>query len=264
MRRFAPALLISLLLHVGLFMLAFLTWKNSPKPAPASSVPVEIVSQIPSHQMAEAPVDKLAVKTPSPVPEPEVPVKVEPKQAPPVPEPVKSVKKPEPAKETTAPPDKNGLKKPAPQKTTAKPQRDVLADILNNTPSKASTKKQAIASTRRTTGASNFGGAAVDAGPQLSQLGQKLARMWNPSCDVPGSREVVLELTVKLSPNGRVISGPVWTNRSNDPVWEAAFNRASAAIAKGQQFQLYLDLPQDAYNTDLPFTFDAKKACAGQ
>ncbi len=213
--------------------------------------------------MAQAPVDALAVKTPVPIPAPEEPVKVEPVPAPPVPAPVKPAPKPVPVvKPVPTPPDKNGVKKPVPQKTPVKPQPDILQNILNNTPSKAPTRKQAVANTHITNGASNNGAAPADAGPALNQLGQKLARMWNPNCDVPGSRDVVLKLSVKLSPNGRVISGPTWTNRSNDPVWEAAYNRAAAAIAKGQQFQLYVDLPPEFYNVDIPFTFDAKKACA--
>lgn len=293
MTRFPSAFVISVLLHVGLFILVFMGWVNSPKPILVTSVPVELVSKVPSREQAESPVDKLAVKTPQPIPAPEEkPAPVPPTPAPklPVPTPQKAVvpeKKPEPKpvpapkppepKPTPkpadkAPPDKNGMKKPVPptpekpEKKTppAKPALDL--DALAQTaaaPSKAPARTLAQANTHKTNGASNNGSGPADAGTvdqALTALTAKLVRLWSPNCDVPGGNKVDLHLLFVISPNGRVISGPDWANSNSDPVWEAAANRAKAAVKRGE---LYDDLPGGVYNHPLDIEFDARTACRG-
>ena len=294
MSRFPPAFVISVLLHVGLLMLALFSWEHAPKPISVSAVPVELVAKVPSRQQAEAPVDKLAVKTPQPIPAPEEqPKPVPPTPAPPlpVPAPQKEVvpqKKPEPKPVPTpkppepkpvpkppepkpvdkAPPDKNGMKKPVPAEKTkpapAKPSLDL--DALAQTaasPSKAPTRTLPQANTHRTTGISSTGSGPADAGvvnQALTALTSKLGHIWAPNCDVPGGNKVDLHLLFVISPNGRVISGPQWTNPKNDPVWEAAATRAKAAVKRGE---LYDDLPAGVYNQQLDIEFDAQKVCSG-
>ncbi len=290
MRRFPLAFVVSVLLHVGLLLLAYISWKDAPKPVAVVSVPVELVAKIPSRQQAEAPVDKLAVKTPAPIPAPEEqPKPTPPTPAPPLPVPVpqKEVtpqKKPEPKpvptpkppepKPTpkpadTAPPDKDGMKKPVPpakaKPAPAKPVLDLGALAQTAAaPSKAPTRTLPQANTHRTTGISNTGSGPADAGvvnDALSALTQKLGRIWAPNCDVPGGDKVDLHLLFVISPSGRVTSGPQWLNPSSDPVWEAAATRAKAAVKRGE---LYDDLPAGAYNHPLDIEFDAQKVCHEQ
>jgi outer membrane biosynthesis protein TonB len=268
MQRIGPALVLSVLLHVGLFLLLFLSWKAAPKPLPVSSVPAELVSSVPMHQQAEAPVDKLAVKTPVPEPAPEEPVKPEPKPEPapklPVPTPQKEIAKPEP-KPAPAVPDKNGLKKPAADKNAktppAKPSLDLNAlSQLGAAPSKSKSRQQAQANTHKTQGMSNFGSAPADAGTNtaLKALTDRLIQLWSPNCDVPGGNLVQPDIKFTISPNGRVTTGPEWSNPRNDPVWEAGAARAQQAVKRGE---LYTDLPDGLYNRPLIITFDAKTAC---
>lgn len=274
MSRFSTSFVISVLLHAGLFLLAYITWFSAPKPAPVASVPVELVSQVPMHEQAETPVDKLAVKTPVPEPAPEEPVKPQPVPEPvpklPVPVPQKAIAKPEPVKPEKpqpkaaekTPPDKNGLKKPEPPKP-AKPVLDLNAlSQIAAAPSKSKTRNPAQANTHKTDGASNSGAAPADAGTKtaLTALTSRLNKLWTLSCDVPGFTGVHPDIRFMISPNGRVIQGPDWVNRRNDPVWEAAASRAMAAVKRGE---LYDDLPQDLYNRLITITFDGKSACGG-
>ncbi len=263
MQRIGPATVLSVLLHVGLFLLLFLSWKAAPKPLPIASVPVQLVASVPQHEQAEAPVDKLAVKTPEPEPAPEVPPKpVPPTPEPklPVPTPVKPAAKPAPAP-TPAPPDKNGLKKQEPQKT--KPSLDLNAlSQLAASPSKSKTRTPAQANTHKTEGNSSFGSAPQDAGADtsLKPVTDKVWPLWSPNCDVPGGNTVQPVIRFTISPNGRVIQGPEWVNQRNDPVWEAAAARAMQAVKRGE---LYENLPPQLYNRSMSITFNAKTACGG-
>ena len=268
--------LVSFLLHVGVFLLAFISWTIAPKPITVTSVPVEIVSRIPSRAMAEAPVDALAVKTPEPIPQPEPtpPQPPPPVPTPPQPVPVpqkavtpptpKPVKTPLPApKPDKTPPDKNGLKKPTPPAKPVKtaPTADDLLKDWAAMPSKAPTRAQAVAATRKTTGVSADGAGPADAGEKtaMDQLGQRLQRAWILNCDVPGSNMVNPKIRFTLSPNGRVLNVE-WVNRQNDPVWQAGASLAMAAVNKGQPYE---DLPPGLYNRPLNFTFLAETACRG-
>lgn len=273
MKRFNTALVLSIALHAGVLALAYISWKTAPPKMAVPSVPIELVSEVPAREQAEAPVDDLAVKPPepepappepvvepTPVPAPKLPVPTPQKPATPKPEP-KLEKKPDPKPVEKPKPDPKGVKKPEPQKPT-KPKTSAADDMLARlaaAPSKANTKKAAQANTRKTDGASNRGTSPADAGLQnaLNDLGRRLGRAWNPNCDVPGGNQVVLDVTLRLSPNGRVVKVE-WNNSKSDPTWKAAYSRARAAIA---QLEPYEGLPPDAYGIDIPLEFDAPSAC---
>ena len=288
MNRFGPSFVISVLLHVGLFLFAWITWTHEPKPPVTASVPVELVSSVPMHQQVETPVDKQAVKTPVPEPAPEdQPKPTPPTPAPklPVPTPQKEVVKPTPVKTpeppkptppkpapvpTPAPPDKNGLKKPQPDTSKAKPAKaappekpaldlDALSQLAAS-PSKTKTRSPAQANTHATNGNSNAGSAPADAGTQtaLTALTDRLGHLWNPNCDVPGARAISPIMRFTISTSGRVVQGPEWLNRRNDSAWSSAAARAMSAIKQGE---LYEGLPAGLYNTPLKITFDGNTAC---
>ncbi len=262
MKRLLPALLVSVLLHVGVFLLALLTWATESVAPPVASVPVEIVSSVPQHEMAAAPVDTNAVKPPEPIPAPPEPVKpTPPPPTPPqpLPEPLKPQKAPE-KPVTKAPPDKNGTKKPEPDKPTL--DLNALSQV-GATPPKSKTRQQAQANTHPTSGVSNYGAAPNDAGVKvaLDALTDRISRLWTLNCDVPGSDQVQAKIKFTLSPNGRVIAGPDWVNRRDDPVWTAAAGLAQAAVKKGEP---YGDLPDGLYNVPITLNFDAQKACNGR
>jgi hypothetical protein len=55
---------------------------------------------------------------------------------------------------------------------------------------------------------------------------------------------------------------PDWQNPRADPVWKAAFGRASSAIAQVDISDL--TFPDRDYTTGITLHFDAPAACAGQ
>lgn len=276
MRRFGSSFLISVLLHAALLALFFVTWFNAKPPITPPSVPIEIVSDIPSREQAQTQVDKNAVLTPEPIPAPEEPVQptpTPPEPAPklPVPTPQKAVtppapktpeKKPEPAKTKPAPPDKKGVQKPTLPKPS-KPSLDLNAlSQLAASPSKSPTRRQPRANTHETNGASAVGSGPADAGQKqaLSLLGQRLQRAWILNCDVPGSDQVNPEISFVLTPNGRALQVN-WVNRRSDPVWQAGASLAMAAVNKAAAEST--DLPATIYGQKITFTFLAEKACNG-
>src|SRR5690606_2546669 len=158
MNRIAPAFLFSLALHLAIVALAFVSLSQTIKDTELfSSVPVEIITEMPSFEQAAAPVDELAVKPPEPIPAPEEPVPPQPQP----PEPVPPTPQPKAQKDQARTPPKTPPKPVAKEGTQKaqpkKPQPDILENIVANTPSRAQTRRPAQANTKATDGASNKG-----------------------------------------------------------------------------------------------------------
>ncbi|ESQ87123.1 hypothetical protein ABAC460_21370 [Asticcacaulis sp. AC460] len=269
MQRHLPSWLVSILLHAGLLALAYIGWATAPKPVKVTSIAVEIISETQSQEMAPAPVDELAVNDPQPIPAVEdvQPTPPEPEPQPvPTPQkataPAKPEKKPEPAKKDKAPkPDPKGNQKPKPDK-----QASAADDLLNRSSTSPAQSKSRIpprASTKPTDGRSDRGAAAEDAGAKadLDALTDRLGQAWTLNCDVPGVRSMVIQLTFKLSPNGRVIEGPTWANPRSDQVWRANSELAIQAVKKTAPFP---GLNPGVYNKKLKINFDAAEVCRGR
>lgn len=274
MRRMGPALLGSIALHLAVVGLALLRWGGEPETLKVSSVPVQIIAEMPTQARAPAPVDERAVLPPEPEPVPEPAPAPEPEPEPepapaPKPEPVPAPKpqpapkpapKPEPAKPAPKPaaPAKPEPKKPEPKKPAAS---GLDLDSLSRTPSTPPRSRTlARPSPTASQGASNRGADAQDTGPALNALTSRLQRLWSPNCDVPGANTVKITVGFTISPAGRVIKGPEWIDKRNDRVWEAAAARAQLAVKRGE---LYEGLPDGLYNQPLEITFNAEKACQG-
>jgi len=226
MRRFL-LLLLSIGLHGALVALALFHMPNSSIPLSVSSVPVAIVSEMPSRADQETPIDPLAVKTPEPEPAPEEPV-----LPPPTPKPLVKDPVPEPSKPTKSKPkdaDSKGTKAPS----KPKDEFDLTRFTNQGTPSKPNPSKKSSPSPTKTEGNSSQGQAQKDAGLALNALTSKLTRLWSPNCDVPGARDVRVRIQFEMARSGRVSQGPFWVNRVSDPVWEAGAARAMLAVKKG-------------------------------
>ncbi|ESQ75544.1 hypothetical protein ABAC402_08440 [Asticcacaulis sp. AC402] len=263
--------MVSLLLHVGLLGLAYIGWTTAPKPVRVTSVAVEILSDVTSQEMAPAPVDELAVNQPEPIPSEETVTPAPPEPDPqPVPAPQKASapakpdKKPEPARKDKAPlPDPKGQKKPTPDKKAAA-EKTLDLDTLSATPSQSNSRRPPKANTQATNGQNQRGNADQAAGTkdEMDALTRRLSKLWYLNCDVPGTRQVKIEIWFRLSPNGRIVEGPRWANRRTDPVWVANANLAIAAVRRGEP---YTDLPPALYNTDgVQPLFDAQAVCRGR
>lgn len=248
MRNLTPALAASALLHVALFAFALWRWPDEVRDLTLNAVPVTIVSDV----IAEAPEPAPAIEEPAA----EAPVEPEP-VAPPEPEPV-----PPPTPQPTPPVKKTQPQPTPPPKKQTQPQRPALdldalsEDLSRQNPRPA--QKSGQGTRQGTQGLSRQGAAEVSTGPALNGLRDKLVRLWNLNCDVPGADEVVVRVGFTLSESGRVIRGPEWLNRSSDEVAQASATRALAAVRRGEPYD---DLPEGLYNQSLIVNFDAKTAC---
>lgn len=277
MRRMGPALLGSIALHAGVVLFALLRWGSEPETLKVSSVPVQIVSEIPTFAQAPSPVDETAVLPPEPEPMPEPAAPAEPEPAPvpapkpePKPEP-KPTPKPTPTPKPAPKPEPKPTPKPEPKKPEPKkaepkkpPSSGLDLDSLSrtqSTPSRSNTRTPARPSTTATDGASNRGADSKDTGAALDSITSRLQRLWSLNCDVPGGDKVSLWIGFTISPNGRVIKGPEWIDKRNDSVWQAAASRAQLAVKRGE---LYEGLPDNLYNRPLEINFDAEAACKGR
>ena len=270
MSRKAASFTVSVLAHILIVGLFLLSWRPQALVDMGSSVPVELVSNIPQQEMAAAPVDPQAVKPPAPapdvVPEP-VPPTPEPKPQPapkvePKPEPVKPEARPE---KNTKAADKNGLQKPKPQTAPPKKQPSGLdLDSLSQPQtitSKSKTRTLPSAAPRETSGLSQQGSAPQDMGPAYSALKAAVQANWSP-CNVAGANTIVVLIRFRLSASGRVVQGPDWVNETTDSLAVQAAAMAKLAIKKGEP---YTGLPDALYNRDLPpVRFDPIKYCRAQ
>ena len=269
MSRKAASFSVSILAHILIVGLFLISWKPQAAMDLGSSVPVELISDIPQQQMAAAPVDPQAVKPPAPAPD------VAPQPVPPAPElkpqPIPKVQpKPEPLKPDAKPEtnpkaiDKNGLHKPSAKVAPVKQPSGLDLDSLSqpqNIASKSKTRALPSAAPRETNGLSQQGVAPQDMGPAYSALKAAVQRNWSP-CNVAGANQIVVLIRFRLSSSGRVVQGPDWVNETTDSLAVQAAAMAKLAIKKGEP---YTDLPVTLYNRDLPAVrFDPIKYCRSQ
>jgi outer membrane biosynthesis protein TonB len=229
----------------------------------------------------EAPTPSPAqTEAPAPQPEPLPPAEQEaPTPAPPPtvrapPKPVVHPKPQEQAAPAPAPSAKPVAKtKPTPAKSNpakaASPSFDpdaILASLDRNSKSGGSprapgqhgpTRPETAVQARLSPGA----GSAVSSSA-LSELGSELERLWNPNCQVEGAGDVVIKVSFRLGPEGRLIGDPQASGGdSSNPVVRAASDRARRAVYEGSPFD---NLPANLYGQTITVNFNAKQFCANR
>jgi outer membrane biosynthesis protein TonB len=271
-----PSLLVSAVLHLALFLAAYVTWPMWSKPIQFSeAVPVTIVSRGPSADVRPAeqaeraqtaaapePVPEAAPVPPAPAPAPEpkpaAPPKPQPAPKPePTPKPAPSPPKPKPdtlnlnalaaskIKPTKGARDSSALDlsalaaggpKSRAAKGPARPETDLLARLA-------------------------VGRAASLSGDALSALQSKLNRLWNPNCEVEGGANVQVRVEMKIGPTGFLLGEPSLVSQAGSGVSpgviEASAQRALSAVKQGEP---YTEIPRDAPH-DIILRFNAKQAC---
>lgn len=258
-RQFAPALVVSLLVHGGVLALALFAWPHKSRPLPfGSAVPVTIVSDAPLTDVSPAVQGpELDALTEEPIPDlpPEA-------VAPPAPEPVPA---PPEAKPTTKPNDKA---KPAPSPDAKSQKRaeldfDALEKRLQKSgggkPKPAGGNKGPTRPPSAPTPRPDAGGKGLNAS-SLNGLITELQRRWNPNCLVEGGRSVKVSVQIVVAPSGYLIGKPKVTRKSggNDDLVRAGEARAISAVTGAQPI---LGLPDELVGETLILNFDAQKAC---
>ena len=282
---FSAAMVASALLHAGVIVSALIAWPWS-RPLPmGGAVPINIVANAPSTNLApaiEAPEETPAqtedpvldasptpaAPEPAPTPTPPAPTpKAAPQPAPkPVPTPAAPTPKPAPAPKpkppAAKPPEKAApAAKPAP-KSSGLDLDALAASVAKSAKSSGAQRSSAAKGESRPA-------TAREARPDLGSgqaaaavagMTDELQRRWNPNCEVEGGRDVRIRVTFTLSSSGQVLGQPDagGKERSANPVEKAAAERAIRAVFAAAPFR---DLPRQFYGDRIAVNFNAREAC---
>lgn len=255
-RQFAPALIASVVVHLGVAALALFAWPHQSKPITLGSVPVTIVTDGPAELRKTQEGPELDALTEEPIPElPPEPV------APPAPVPTPT---PEP-KPTPEKPKEKAKPTPSP---TPKKQTNLDFDDLEKRLQKAGGGQPkgggAQGPPRPPTSPKPQPKGGAGGGPPgewLQGLLADLYKYWRPNCFVEGGRSVKVSVKVVLSPSGRVIGEPeiIRSSGASPELVEAGKTRAILAVNRAQPFK---NMPPELAGDSLTLNFDAQKACA--
>ncbi|MDI1328448.1 MAG: hypothetical protein PSV23_16785 [Brevundimonas sp.] len=260
MERPGPALIGSLLVHGGAIVAVIAAGLIAPKAElrpVVNAVPVSIVSDVvieaaaadnPSEELVTEDAATAPVASP---PEP-VPAPPEPKPVPPplpTPTPVKKATPPRPTPPRAQPP------RPTPPRPTPRREETLDLDSLAGPPRPATRP-----GTRPATGQQGQGSAPRATGPQITAIFNQVYPNWILPCDIPGARDLRIQMDVTLDARGRITAGPTLIGARSDPVWRAAADGAVRAIRQTAPF----DVPEGFPGGPFRPTFVTERACANR
>lgn len=276
MERPGASLIGSVLVHVGVVgaaLLGLMTWGEREIKPMADAVPVSIVSEtVIEAAAADNPSEELVTEDAitAPVAAPPEPAPPEPTPAPPVPRPVPA-KAPTPRPVPTPPPPK-ARPTPTPPRPTptpprarptpprpapAQPQREATLDLdALAGPPRAATRP----GTRPATGQQGRGSASQATGPQVTAIFNQVYPNWTLPCDIPGARDLRIQMDVTLASDGRITAGPTLIAPRSDSVWRAAADAAVRAIRQTAPFNVPDGFDGGAFRP----TFVTERACRNQ
>jgi outer membrane biosynthesis protein TonB len=259
LERPGAALIGSVLVHGGVIAAVLAIGLFAPERAPrpiVNAVPVSIVSEmVIEAAAADNPSEELVTEdaTTAPVaPQPEpVPTPPEPKPVPPpLPTPTPVKKAPPPPRPT---PPRTQPPRPTPPRPTP-PRREETLDLdALAGPARPATRP----GTRPATGQQGQGSASQATGPQVTAIFNQVYPNWILPCDIPGARDLRIQMDVTLDRNGRITSGPTLIGVQNDPVWRAAADGAMRALRQTAPF----DVPQGFQGGSWRPSFNTERAC---
>lgn len=259
MERPGPALIGSFLVHGGVIAAVLAIGLFAPKAAPrpvVNAVPVSIVSDVvieaaaadnPSEELVT---EDAATAPVAPPPEP-VPAPPEPRPVPPpLPTPTPVKKAPTPPRPT---PPRTQPPRPTPPRPTP-PRREETLDLdALAGPARPATRP----GTRPATGQQGQGAASQATGPQVTAIFNQVYPNWILPCDIPGARDLRIQMDVAIDRNGRITDGPTLIGVRNDPVWRAAADGAMRALRQTAPF----DVPEGFQGGRWRPSFNTELAC---
>lgn len=261
MDRPGPALTASIVLHaavifgVGLFGLFGAARERLPV---VTAVPVSIVSEmVIEAAAADNPADELVTEdaATAPVAPPPEPVPPEPTPPGPTPTPVKKAPTPRPTPTPTPPRTRPTPPRPQPPQPAPRREETLDLDALAGPPRPATRP-----GTRPATGQQGRGTAPRATGPQITAIFNQVYPNWILPCDIPGARDLRIQMDVMLDERGRITSGPTLIGARSDPVWRAAADGAMRAIRQTAPF----DVPDGFAGGSFRPTFVTERACANR
>ncbi len=252
MERPGSALVASIAVHaaviLGVLGYGLLGFTREPQPM-VTSIPVQIVSDTlelggtPGPEAPEAPPEP-PVETPAVAPPPP------PTPAPPPPRPPERAVTPPPKR--PPPPPRPPV---TPPRRPAEPSLD-LGELARTPPGNAPPRTPPP----RPGGGGTPGPAQQTSGPQITAMFQQIIPNWILPCDVPGARNLRIQMDVTLSSDGRIVSGPTLVGARSDPVWRASADGAIRALRQTAPF----DVPSGFTGGSYRPTFNTEEACRGR
>lgn len=234
-RTYAPALAVSVLLHLGLFALLLFSWESQTIQTGDNAVAVTLVSSL---RTAPEPAPTPQPQETAPPPEPQ------PQPAPPQPAPPPA---PKPAAKAATP--------PKPQKPAQSFDLGALAQSLSK--SHASQSKAAPGPVSHKTAASIAGPLAAPVGANdLAGMADKVRELWQIDCDLPGAKNVVADVRFTIGSDGKLTSGPYIVKQTGGTDTIDPAQGAIHAIKAGQPYSLF-EVPAKARNQSITMRFRA-------
>jgi colicin import membrane protein len=289
---------ISAVGHAAILLWSLWSLSARPLPSPPSeALPVDLVSVTEFTKMtagskaapqAEAPkplVEKVAEAKPVEDPTAKVVEDKEVKaarEAPPAPESKPLEAKPQEKKETEAKPDqiaevlaKQEAKKPEPKRAEAKPPTPPKRPAPP-TPKFDPKKVEALLDKRDSTRLAAAGqtlnnsaslGAPSGRATQLSlseldALRQRLAQLWNIPAGAKDPQELVVQIRIKLRPDGTLAAPPMVLTSGRSALFTAARDSAIRALFRGQPFDMLRPETYELWK-DIEITFDPRDMIRG-
>ena len=106
------------------------------------------------------------------------------------------------------------------------------------------------------------GTAAKMSQTELDALRARLMSLWNPPAGARNIDELIVQVRVKFTPDGRLVGAPVVLNTGNSPLFQAARDSALRAIYRGQPFDMLLPAHYEVWK-EMDITFDPRDLVRG-
>jgi hypothetical protein len=259
------ALILSAILHVGVFLLALygvprlFTTKVDTSPA---AIEVEYVRLAEKTTPPPEPIEQKPAPPEPPKPEP--PKAAEAKPEPPKPEPPKAEPTPEPAKpkpkELVEPaPNATPIPKPKPQPPQPAFDPNRLAALLDKRIKDREPPQPQIKSQPSPAPAAPPRLGESMTVSELDLIHQQIERYWSPPAGARDAGDLVVLIRIQLNPDGSLRAQPELVDRSRlgEDFWRAAAESALRAVRRSEPLR---NLPPGKYEQwrDIDFTFNPK------
>jgi len=97
---------------------------------------------------------------------------------------------------------------------------------------------------------------------ELDALRARLAQLWNPPAGAQNPQELVVQIRMRLKPDGTLAAPPMVTTSGQSPLFMAARDSAIRAVFRGQPFDMLRPETYEEWK-DIEITFDPRDMIRG-
>jgi colicin import membrane protein len=240
------------------------------KTAPKAETPKPLVDKVAEPKPAKEPAPKVVEKpeittasAPPPVPEPKPAEQQEKKDPDPKVDQIAEALKKEEAKKQAQPKPEAKIPTPPkkPPRQSPKFDADRIAALLDKRePQRRSAAGETLSSTPAL--GTPTGNAPKLAQSELDALRARLIQLWNPPGGLINPEEFVVQVRIRLNPDGRLASPPQILNRGNGTLFAATRDSVVRAILRGQPFDMLSPAKYEAWK-EIEINFDPREVYRG-